>query len=79
MPNTRCEVCESEYVRQVIKKSGNKNTYIDMNRMVSRCRIPKFTHDLYGHPVVIYWDCRMKREVTYSQKEFERKRVLGEL
>jgi len=78
--NYRCARCETEYLKGIAKKTGrSRNVFVDMSRAISRCKIPRFTHNFYGVPVVIYWDCKNQVEVVYSQKEYERKRARGEL
>jgi hypothetical protein len=61
------------------KHGGAKNVFIDMSRMVFECQVPIFTHDAYGNPIVAMWDCENKKEVVISEKEYRRRRSLGEL
>lgn len=78
--NYRCKRCETNYLAEIHRMSGgNKNVYVDMSRVVSRCKIPKFSHSQFGHPIVTFWDCEKKIEIRYTQKEYERLRASGEL
>lgn len=77
--NFRCERCEKIYIAEVVKTSQNKNVYIDFSRIKSRCKIPRFTHNHTGHEIVIYWDCENQTEIVYSQKDWLKKRAMGEL
>lgn len=79
MSQYRCERCERNFLKHIAQSSGNKNVFVDMSRVISKCQIPKFTHSQFGHPIVIYWDCENNIEVKYTQKEYERLRASGEL
>lgn len=76
--NDRCERCEREVLREVVRKFG-RNAYVDLSKMTSRCKVPRFMHNDLGMDVVVYWDCEKQTEVVYSQKEWLRKRASGEL
>jgi hypothetical protein len=58
---------------------GDKNVYIDTGRMVFKCKIPQFTHDSYGLPIVIMLDCAKKQEIVLTQEEWLRRKTAGEL
>ena len=63
----------------VVKKSGNKNAYVDMSKFVPRCKKPRYDSNEYGHPIVVMWDCEKGKDVIYGQEEYVRKRDAGEL
>lgn len=75
-----CHSCFKEYMIAINKKTGgDKNVWVDVSRMVFKCKIPQFTHDRYGKPIVILQDCANKREVILTQEEWLRRRQAGEL
>ena len=75
-----CHYCYKAYMAAIYKKTnGAKNVWVDVSRMTFKCKIPKFTHDSYGFPVVIMLDCAKNREITYTQEEWLRRRQAGEL
>jgi hypothetical protein len=75
-----CHYCYKEYMAAMYKKThGDKNVFIDVSKMTFKCKIPKFTHDQYGRPIVVVLDCSKRMEITYSQEEWLRRRQAGEL
>lgn len=77
--NFRCKRCEINFLKHVANNAGTKNVFVDMSKIVSRCKIPRFTHSKFGHAIVVFWDCEKQKEVMYTQKEYENLRASGEL
>ena len=82
MPDQKnfCKFCYKEYMAAMYKMThGDKNVFIDVSRMTFKCKIPKFTHDQYGRPIVVVLNCELRREITYTQEDWLRRRQAGEL
>ena len=79
-PNNFCRHCYDEFMRQAAKKSaGNKNVFVDVKKMSFRCKIPTYTHDRYGEPIVVFTNCETRKSYSMPLKEFQKKRIAGEL
>jgi len=76
--NFRCARCERNFLKHIADTCG-PNAFVDMDNVVSRCKIPRFTHSLYGHPIVVFYNCETRQEIRYTQKEYLRLRASGEL
>jgi hypothetical protein len=80
LPNAFCPRCHDGFMKEVAKKAaGNPNVYVDISRMVHRCQIPRFTHDNYGNPIVVFIDCGTKKETTIPLREYQKRRREGSI
>ncbi len=80
MATNHCPTCYRDYLAAMQRRIGkDRNVFIDVQRMTFRCRIPTFTHDHNGLPIVIVRDCAKKKEIVLSQAEWLKKRTEGEL
>jgi hypothetical protein len=75
-----CDTCYKKYLADMKRRIGNdKNVFVDLSKISFRCRIPTFTHDLYGKPIVIIHNCETRNDVILSQSDWLHKRNTGEL
>ena len=75
-----CDTCYKDYLKDLRRKIGNdKNVFVDLDKITFICRIPKFTHDLFGNPIVLIRNCDTKQDLTLSQADWLHKRNIGEL
>jgi len=74
-----CPICYKKLMKQIVDQAGNKNVYVDVTGMKFGCRIPIFTSDLYGNPMVRVKDCVNDRIIEMPLKTWQEKRARGEL
>lgn len=83
MSDRACPACRAKFVAKMkdfADKSGlGDRLVVDEGALWSRCKIPYFTHDYDGNPVVHIWNCVEEREITLTQAEYIAKRRSGEL
>lgn len=81
MSNTRfCQKCFDNFMAMQVKRTaGGLSAYVDRRDMVFECRVPRFTHDHNGNPVVFVRNCAAGTTEMISQAEYERRRSSGEL
>lgn len=79
MSSKHCARCYKKLVEDFNKIPNNQNIKIDYSRTVYRCKIPNFTTDSYGNPLVIFFDCKQNRMVEMGHKDYLDKRDRGEL
>ncbi len=80
MSRNFCEKCFRNFMaKQARNSAGSLPVFVDPRSMTFECKMPRFTSDSNGHPIVYVKDCETGNLQMYTQKEYERKRSAGEL
>ena len=75
-----CPKCFKRFMAKQVKRSaGGLAAYVNPRDMTFECKIPKYTHDSHGNPMVYVMDCESEQIIVLTQKEYERRRRTGEL
>jgi len=78
-PRKFCKVCYDRAVARADRAGLKGRAVFDLRVMKFPCKIPTYTHDVMGRPMVIILDCASGTRTTLTQVEYRRRVSAGEL
>jgi len=72
-----CQRCYARFMARLAQLPG-KNQVVDTRHMSFSCKIPIYTADWFGTPLVRIWDCENMQEIRMTVEEYRTRRAAGE-
>ena len=71
----KCPRCHKIMMDSLRKATNNNpNVHPHEGEFVYPCKLPNYTYDNSGRPIVIIWDCEKNRQVTMHHEEYMKKK-----
>ena len=75
-----CQRCYDDITARWAKRAKyDPKCKLDVKRMIFPCQVPVHTSDYVGNPMVRIWNCKTKRFALYTLKDYNDKKIRGEL